>query len=242
MPAEVELYDKSALPLKNIKMIKKTKNIVSEILLNAGMIPVFYNSDSSLSKEVLQACYNGGIRAFEFTNRGPNALEVFQSLREYVDKNKLDILLGAGTILNAATAKDFAEAGADFLVSPILNEKIATYANKEKLYWIPGCATLTEISKAEDLGAEIIKIFPGAVLGPDFISAVKGPMPWLKLMPTGGVELNEANLAAWYKAGVVCVGIGSQLITKIILEQKDFQALEMTIKLTLEIIKNHKNN
>jgi 2-dehydro-3-deoxyphosphogluconate aldolase/(4S)-4-hydroxy-2-oxoglutarate aldolase len=223
-------------------MIKKTKSAVSEILLNAGMIPVFYNGDAVLSVEVLQACYNGGIKAFEFTNRGPNALTVFQSLRKYIDENKLDILLGAGTILNVDTANDFANAGADFLVSPILNEKIAVYANENELYWIPGCATLTEIANAEDLGAEIIKVFPGSVLGPDFISAVKGPMPWLKLMPTGGVELTENNLAAWYKAGVVCVGIGSQLITKIILEQKDFQALEMTIKLTLEIIKNHKNN
>lgn len=223
-------------------MMKKIKSTVSEILLNAGMIPVFYNEDAILSVEVLQACYNGGIKAFEFTNRGPNALTVFQSLRKYIDENKLDILLGAGTILNADTADDFANAGADFLVSPILNEKIAAYANEKELYWIPGCATLTEIANAENMGAEIIKVFPGSVLGPDFISAVKGPMPWLKLMPTGGVELNEHNLAAWYKAGVVCVGIGSQLITKIVLEQKDFKALEMTIKLTLEIIKNHKNN
>ncbi|OOG78153.1 bifunctional 4-hydroxy-2-oxoglutarate aldolase/2-dehydro-3-deoxy-phosphogluconate aldolase [Flavobacterium sp. A45] len=221
-------------------MMKKTKSAVSEILLNAGMIPVFYNGDDVLSIEVLQACYNGGIKAFEFTNRGPNALTVFQSLRKYIDENKLDILLGAGTILNVDTANDFANAGADFLVSPILNEKIAVYANDNELYWIPGCSTLTEIANAEDLGAEIIKVFPGSVLGPDFISAVKGPMPWLKLMPTGGVELNEKNLAAWYKAGVVCVGIGSQLITKVILEQRDFQALEMTIKLTLEIIKTYK--
>lgn len=220
--------------------MKKIKNEVSEILMNAGMIPVFYNEDAVLSKEVLQACYNGGIKAFEFTNRGPNALEVFQSLRKFIDENKLDILLGAGTILNSTNAKDFANAGADFLVSPILNEKIAAYANEKGLYWIPGCATLTEIANAEDLGAEIIKVFPGSVLGPDFISAVKGPMPWLKLMPTGGVELNENNLAAWYKAGVVCVGMGSQLITKSILDKKDFQALETTIKLTLEIIKNYK--
>lgn len=223
-------------------MIKKTKKRVSEILLDAGMIPVFYNSDTELSKDVVQACYKGGVKAFEFTNRGTNALEVFKSLRKYVDENNLDILLGAGTILDEDTARDFAEAGADFLVSPILNKKIANYANEKGLYWIPGCATLTEISKAGGLGAEIIKIFPGAVLGPDFVSAVKAPMPWLKLMPTGGVELNEANLSSWYKAGVVCVGIGSQLITKTILEQKDFEALEMTIKSTLEIIKNHKNN
>ncbi|MEL1240347.1 bifunctional 4-hydroxy-2-oxoglutarate aldolase/2-dehydro-3-deoxy-phosphogluconate aldolase [Flavobacterium flavipallidum] len=223
-------------------MIQKTKSKVSEILLEAGMIPVFYNKDTFLAKEVVQACYNGGVTAFEFTNRGSNALEVFKSLRRYIDENNLDILLGAGTILSVATAKDFVEAGADFLVSPILNRKIAIYANEEELYWIPGCATLTEISKAEKLGAEIIKIFPGAVLGPDFVSAVKAPMPWLKLMPTGGVELSEDNLSSWYKAGVVCVGIGSQLITKNILEQREFLALEMKIKSTLEIIKNHKKN
>ncbi|MDP2069065.1 MAG: bifunctional 4-hydroxy-2-oxoglutarate aldolase/2-dehydro-3-deoxy-phosphogluconate aldolase [Lutibacter sp.] len=222
-------------------MIKKTKSIVSKILLEAGMIPVFYSPDAALSKDVVQACYNSGVTAFEFTNRGANALQVFKSLRKYIDENKLNLLLGAGTILNAATAKDFAEAGADFLVSPILKKEIAVYANEKELYWIPGCGTLTEISKAEDMGAEIIKIFPGAVLGPDFVSAVKGPMPWLKLMPTGGVELNEANLTAWYKAGVVCLGIGSQLITKAILKQKDFKALELKIKATFEIIKKQKN-
>jgi len=222
-------------------MFKKTKSIVSEILLEAGMIPVFYSPDAVLSKDVVQACYNSGVTAFEFTNRGANALQVFKSLRKYIDENKLNLLLGAGTILNAATAKDFAEAGADFLVSPILKKEIAVYANEKELYWIPGCGTLTEISKAEDMGAEIIKIFPGAVLGPDFVSAVKGPMPWLKLMPTGGVELNEANLTAWYKAGVVCLGIGSQLITKAILKQKDFKALELKIKATFEIIKKQKN-
>lgn len=223
------------------KMNKKNRDKISKILLNAGMIPVFYDNDINISIQVLQACYNGGISAFEFTNRGSNAIEVFSALREYIDKNKLDIVLGAGTILNAATAKDFLEAGADFLVSPILSDEIAAYTNKEQMYWIPGCATLTEISKAEDLGAEIIKIFPGSVLGPDFISAVKAPMPWLKLMPTGGVELEQSNIAAWYKAGAVCLGIGSQLITKKILESNDFLALEIKVKQTLEIINNIKN-
>ncbi len=221
-------------------MKKNIKSAVSEILLKAGMIPVFYKEEVVLSIEVLQACYDGGIKAFEFTNRGANALIVFQSLRKYIDENKLDILLGAGTILNVDMANDFVNAGADFLVSPILSEEIAIYANEKEVYWIPGCATLTEIATAEKLGAEIIKVFPGSVLGPDFISAVRGPMPWLKLMPTGGVELNEGNLAAWYKSGVVCVGIGSQLITNEILVEKDFESLQRTVKSTIEIIKKHK--
>lgn len=223
-------------------MGKKTKKEVSEVVLNAGIIPVFYNEDVDLTIEVFKACYNGGIKAFEFTNRGANALIVFESLRKYIDVYKLDIVLGAGTILNVDMAHNFVNAGADFLVSPILSEEIALYANEKDVYWIPGCATLTEIATAEKLGAEIIKVFPGSVLGPDFISAVRGPMPWLKLMPTGGVELNEGNLAAWYKSGVVCVGVGSQLITNSILEQNDFKSLERTVKSTIEIIKNIKNN
>jgi 2-dehydro-3-deoxyphosphogluconate aldolase / (4S)-4-hydroxy-2-oxoglutarate aldolase len=217
------------------------KENVSKILLQAGMIPVFYHQDASLSKNIVQACYNAGLKAFEFTNRGENALEVFKALRAYVDTQKIDILLGAGTIMNEVDAKNFADAGADFLVSPILSEEVAHYGNKKGMYWIPGCGTLTEIAKAVGLGAEIIKIFPGAVLGPEFVSAVKGPMPNLKLMPTGGVELSEENIGAWYKSGVVCVGIGSQLITKDIIANNDFKKLESLIKQTLEIIKKYKN-
>jgi 2-dehydro-3-deoxyphosphogluconate aldolase / (4S)-4-hydroxy-2-oxoglutarate aldolase len=217
------------------------KENVSKILLQAGMIPVFYHQDASLSKNIVQACYNAGLKAFEFTNRGENALEVFKALRAYVDTQKIDILLGAGTIMNEVDAKNFADAGADFLVSPILSEEVANYGNKKGMYWIPGCGTLTEIAKAVGLGAEIIKIFPGAVLGPEFVSAVKGPMPNLKLMPTGGVELSEENIGAWYKSGVVCVGIGSQLITKDIIVNNDFKKLESLIKQTLEIIKKYKN-
>jgi 2-dehydro-3-deoxyphosphogluconate aldolase / (4S)-4-hydroxy-2-oxoglutarate aldolase len=216
------------------------KEEVSKILLEAGMIPVFYHHDAILSQNIVQACYNGGIKAFEFTNRGENAVEVFKALRLYINQNKLDILLGAGTIMNEKDAKNFTEAGADFLVSPILSEAVAFYANNKKMYWIPGCGTLTEIAKAVDLGAEIIKIFPGGVLGPDFVSAVKGPMPNLKLMPTGGVELTEENLSSWYKAGVVCVGMGSNLVTKDIVMNKDFRKLEAVVKQALEIIKKYK--
>jgi 2-dehydro-3-deoxyphosphogluconate aldolase / (4S)-4-hydroxy-2-oxoglutarate aldolase len=217
-----------------------TKEEVSKVLLEAGMIPVFYHHDSVLSQQIVEACYKGGAKAFEFTNRGENAIAVFKALRLYIDQNKLDILLGAGTIMNENDAQSFTEAGADFLVSPILSKAVASYANNKKMYWIPGCGTLTEIAKALSLGAEIIKIFPGGVLGPDFVSAVKGPMPNLKLMPTGGVELTEENLSSWYKSGVVCVGMGSNLVTKDIVMTKDFEKLELAVKQSLEIIKKYK--
>lgn len=194
------------------------------------MIPVFYHPDEKVCREVLTACYDGGVRAFEFTNRGNNAMTVFKSLRAFVSDNYPDLLLGTGTILDATAAKEFIAAGADFIVSPILKKEIADIAIESGKYWIPGCATLTEIALAEEWGADLIKLFPGSVLGSGFVSAVLGPMPWLKLMPTGGVETDEESLKGWFDAGVTCVGLGSQLLKKKLIEERDYTVLTNDIK------------
>jgi 2-dehydro-3-deoxyphosphogluconate aldolase/(4S)-4-hydroxy-2-oxoglutarate aldolase len=195
-----------------------------------GMIPVFYHPDYDVCKNVVDACCAGGIRIFEYTNRGEKAPEVFQKLKTYVKTTYPDLKLGIGSIINGKQAEQFIALDADFIVAPILDESTAIVCRKANIFWVPGCGTLTEIAKAENLGAEIIKIFPGSVLGPEFIKAVKGPMPWLKLIPTGGVEPTKENLRAWLKAGAVCVGMGSQLISKMVIDTKNYQSLTEQIK------------
>lgn len=202
-----------------------------------GMIPVFFHADFEIAKGVLDACYKGGVRVFEFTNRGANAYDVFIKLQAHA-KHYTDLALGIGTIMDDATTQKFIDAGADFIVSPILKPSMALVCQKGEVPWIPGCATLTEIVAAKDAGAHVIKIFPGSVLGPGFVSSVMPVVPGLKLMPTGGVEPTEQNLSAWFKAGVVCVGMGSQLIKKEILANKDWDLLQNEIADTLTIIKN----
>ena len=202
------------------------------------MIPVFYHSDIRVCKSVVKACYEGGVRAFEFTNRGENALAVFQELKTYSAAAFPDLLLGAGSILNLFQVDEFVEAGADFIVSPFLNESILKLCVEKNVYAIPGCMTLTEIAQAKEWGADIVKLFPGSVLGPEFVSAVCGPMPQLKLMPTGGVEPTERSLKAWFASGVVCVGMGSQLLSKEIIEKENYPALTEQVKVALSIIKS----
>lgn len=177
------------------------------------MIPVFYYPEIDTCKTVLDACYKGGLRVAEFVNRGDAAIINFPVLKEYVQKNCPGMLLGVGSILNGEQAEQFIKLGADFIVSPILSEEVAQSCIDHGIYWIPGCATPTEISRAKALGADIIKVFPGDILGPGFIKAVLGPMPGLKLMSTGGVEPTEENLSAWFRAGAVCVGMGSKLLS-----------------------------
>ncbi len=207
-------------------------------LVETGMIPVFYHADISVCKEVLKACYNGGVRAFEFTNRGNNALQVFKELKIYSEANFPDLILGAGSILNLIHVNEFVAAGADFIVSPFLNESILSACKEKNIYAIPGCMTLTEIVQAQEWGADIVKLFPGSVLGPEFVSAVRGPMPKLRLMPTGGVEPTERSLRAWFASGVVCVGMGSQLLSKEIIEKGNYAALTEQVKVVLSIIKS----
>jgi 2-dehydro-3-deoxyphosphogluconate aldolase/(4S)-4-hydroxy-2-oxoglutarate aldolase len=212
------------------------KTEILSLFEKCGMIPVFYHPDYDVCKNVVDACHAGGIMIFEYTNRGEKAPEVFQKLKTYVKTTYPDFKLGIGSILNGKQAEQFIVFEADFIVAPILDESTAIVCHKANIFWVPGCGTLTEIAKAENMGAEIIKIFPGSVLGPEFIKAVKGPMPWLKLMPTGGVEPTKENLRAWLKAGAVCVGMGSQLISKKIIDTKNYLALTEQIKRTYLII------
>jgi 2-dehydro-3-deoxyphosphogluconate aldolase / (4S)-4-hydroxy-2-oxoglutarate aldolase len=205
-----------------------------------GMVPVFYHPDLEICKQVLSACYKGGVRVFEFTNRGDYAHEVFGALNKYAAENMPDLMLGAGTIVDAGTASLYIQLGAAFIVSPVVKEDMAITCNRRKVLWAPGCGTLTEISRAEELGAEIVKAFPGFVLGPEFVAAAKGPFPWTSIMPTGGVEPTRESLTAWFKAGVWCVGMGSQLFPKEVIARKDFSFIENKVAEAMAIIKELK--
>jgi 2-dehydro-3-deoxyphosphogluconate aldolase/(4S)-4-hydroxy-2-oxoglutarate aldolase len=202
----------------------------------AGVVPLFTHDNPDDAQHVLEAAYRGGIRVFEFTNRRSNSFEIFTHLIK-VAKKYPDLMLGIGTIVDGATTKKFIEAGADFIISPILKLEMAEVCKKHDAVWIPGCATLTEIVTAKDHGAEIFKLFPASVLGPGFVSSIMPVVPGLQLMITGGVEPNEKNLTAWFKAGATCVGMGSQLFTKEILEQKNWSLLERTVTECLQIAK-----
>lgn len=207
-----------------------------------GMVPVFYHADPEVCRQVIRACYEGGVRVFEFTNRGDFAHEVFAQLVKYAAAEFPDLMLGAGSVVDAPTAAIYIQSGADFIVSPVIKEDMAIVCNRRKILWSPGCGSLTEISRAEELGAEVVKIFPAQqVGGPKFVAAVKGPSPWSSIMPTGGVEPKEENLKAWFDAGVHCVGMGSQLISKEIIAAQDFSKLKELTKEAIEIIKKVRN-
>lgn len=222
-------------------MARFTRIQVALKMADTGMIPVFYHKDVELCKKVLKACYDGGVRVFEFTNRGDFAHEVFAELNKFAAKELPELILGVGSVVEAGTTSLYIQLGTNFIVSPVLNEDMAKVCNRRKVMWSPGCGSVTEISKAEELGAEVVKIFPGSqVGGPKFVEAVKGPLPWSSIMPTGGVDTSEENLAAWFKAGVTCVGMGSQLITKEIIDKGDFQKLTDECKKALEVIKKYK--
>ena len=216
-------------------MANFSNDAIQQAMKTSGMIPVFYHADMEVAKAVVDASYRGGVRVFEFTNRGENAFSVFTELLKHVQKYS-DLMLGIGTIMDATTTQKFISAGAHFIVSPILKQEMAAVCQKENKLWIPGCATLTEIVTAKDLGAKVIKIFPGSVLGPGFVSSIMPVVPGLQLMPTGGVEPTEANLSAWFKAGVICVGMGSQLFAKEVIETKNWAKLEQSVADALAVI------
>lgn len=212
-------------------MARFTRIQVALKMAESGMIPVFYHSDAEVCKKVIEACYNGGIRLFEFTNRGEYAHVVFEQINKFAAAQFPDMILGTGSVIDAPTAILYVQLGSNFIVSPILNEDMADVLNRRKVLWSPGCGSASEISRAESLGAEIVKIFPGSqVGGPKFIAAVKGPMPWTQIMPTGGVEPTESNLTEWFKAGAVCVGMGSQLIKSEYIKAKDFKKIEQEVR------------
>jgi 2-dehydro-3-deoxyphosphogluconate aldolase / (4S)-4-hydroxy-2-oxoglutarate aldolase len=222
-------------------MARFTRIQVALKMAETGMVPVFYHTDIETCKQVLKACYNGGVRVFEFTNRGDFAHETFGELNKYCAKELPEMILGIGSVVDAGTTSLYIQLGANFVVSPILNADMAKACNRRKVLWSPGCGSLSDISYAEELGAEVVKIFPGSsVGGPKFVEAVKGPFPWTSIMPTGGVEPTEENLKGWFKAGVTCVGMGSQLITKEIVSGKKYDELGQKCKEALDIIKKLK--
>jgi 2-dehydro-3-deoxyphosphogluconate aldolase / (4S)-4-hydroxy-2-oxoglutarate aldolase len=221
---------------QNFFMPQYSKSQISSIINHAGIIPVFYHADAEVTIHVVNACYKGGCMVFEYTNRGEKAKSNFPAIKKFIEENCPGMILGIGSILNVSQAMEFIDLGADFIVSPILDKKTGKWCAKNDVYWVPGCGTLTECAKALTYGADIIKVFPGNVLGPGFVKAVLGPMPMLKLMPTGGVEPTEKSLNEWFKAGVICVGIGSQLISNEIIKSNDYVKLESVVKSAFAII------
>ena len=201
-----------------------------------GLVPLFYHPDVELGKEVLQACYRGGAQLLEFTNRGDFAHQVFSELNKFAIQELPEMILGVGSVTDAATASTYMQLGANFVVTPLLREDIALVCNRKKVMFSPGCGTLAEIARAEELGCEVVKLFPGGTYGPGFVKAIKGPCPWTNIMPTGGVSTDVENLKAWFDAGVTCVGMGSKLITKKFLADRDFDGLQNLVAATLKTI------
>lgn len=204
-------------------MAKYRKLETLTAMKETGIVPVFFNSDVTTAKKVVKACYEGGIRAFEFTNRGDFAIEVFKELSKYVLAECPGLILGAGTILDAPTAALYIQMGANFIVSPYLNAEVARLCNRHGLPYTPGCGSVTEIGEAQELGCDIVKVFPaGSVGGPKFVKDVLAPLPWSMIMATGSVEPTEENLTAWAKSGVTCVGMGSKLFPKEIVAKEEW--------------------
>jgi 2-dehydro-3-deoxyphosphogluconate aldolase / (4S)-4-hydroxy-2-oxoglutarate aldolase len=203
-----------------------------------GILPLYFYKDPEVSIEVLRSLYKAGIRMVEYTNRGEAALQNFKKMREVRDEELKDLYLGIGTIKNAPAAETYIQAGVDFIICPGLVEEVANVADKNKMLWVPGCMTPSEIIRAENLGAKMIKLFPGNILKPEFMSAIKALFPDLMFMPTGGVSLDKENIAGWFKAGVSAVGMGSKLISKQLLEEKNYAKIEELTKEAMSIIKS----
>ena len=215
------------------------KSELLQLIPQQGILPLYFYKDTDVSIQVLKALFNAGIRTVEYTNRGEAALKNFKEMRRECDTPQLKgMYLGVGTIKDAASAQAFIDAGADYIISPGLVEDAIKVADKNGIFWVPGCMTPTEIIRAEQLGAKMVKLFPGNILGPSFLSAVKELFPNLLFMPTGGVDLDKENISGWFKAGVCAVGMGSKLISKQLLEQKDYAKIEELTREALGIIKS----
>lgn len=214
---------------------------VYNAILNTGIVPVFYSPDVELSKQVVKACYEGGIRVFEFTNRGDFAQEVFAELEKWCKEACPEMILGIGSIVDAPTAALYLQLGANFVVGPLLNPDVFKVCNRRQVAYSPGCATTTEVGMAQELGAEIVKIFPGGnVGGPSYVKNIKGPMPWSKIMVTGGVEPTEESLSAWFGAGADAVGIGSNLFPKDVLKNKEWDKISELCAKSLAVVSRFK--
>ena len=207
-------------------MARYTRLDVLNTVVELGLVPVFYNPDLEVARQIVSACQAGGARMVEFTNRGDFAFQVFAGLSEHVAEAEPGVVLGVGSIIDAPTAALYISAGANFVVGPVLNPEVARLCNRRKIAYMPGCGSASEISQAEELGVEIVKVFPGrSVGGPGFVRSVLAPCPWTRIMPTGGVDATEENIRAWFEAGVACVGMGSRLITKDLVAAGDFEGI-----------------
>ena len=202
-----------------------------------GLVPVFYHADVDTAKQVLKACYEGGIRAFEFTNRGDFAHEVFGELVKYAAKECPDMILGAGSIVEPAAASLYIQLGANFIVGPLFNPEVAKVCNRRLVPYTPGCGSVSEVGFAQECGCDLCKVVPGDVLGPKFVKGLKAPMPWSMLMITGGVKPEEDNLRGWFQAGATCVGMGSNLFPKDVIAAKDWSKITALCREALDIIK-----
>lgn len=206
-----------------------------------GLVPLFFHSDIDVCKKVVKAVYDGGARLLEFTNRGLFAHEIFSELSKYCLAELPGMALGVGSVTDAASASLYMQCGARFVVTPAFREDIAIACNRRKVLWSPGCGSLTEICKAEELGCEIVKLFPGSVYGPKFVKSVRAPQPWTKIMPTGGVSPTLENLSDWFNAGVSCVGMGSKLLSKDLISNEDYAQLQLNVSNALQLIQKVKN-
>lgn len=215
------------------------RTAILESLKEQAMLPLYYHKDPDVCVALLQHLYKAGVRLIEFTNRGEHALENFKRMKAEAEQLE-GLYIGIGTIKDEHAAETFVDAGADFLISPALAEDVYDVAYSNKILWIPGCMTPTEILKAEKMGIGLVKLFPGNVLGPGYVSAIRDLFPDMMFMPTGGVETTKENLAAWFASGVVAVGMGSKLITKQLLEEKNYDAIERSAAEVLATIKSVK--
>ncbi|MDQ6815505.1 MAG: bifunctional 4-hydroxy-2-oxoglutarate aldolase/2-dehydro-3-deoxy-phosphogluconate aldolase [Bacteroidota bacterium] len=219
-------------------MDKKTELL--RIIPQQGILPLYFYKDTEVSLGVLRALYSAGIRTVEYTNRGEAALKNFKEMKQLCERELQGMYLGIGTIKNADAAQAFIDAGADYIISPGLVEDAAKVADQNNMLWVPGCMTPTEVIRAEQLGAKFVKLFPGNILGTAFVSAIKELFPEVMFMPTGGVDMDKENIAGWFKAGVTAVGMGSKLISKQLLEAKDYNKIESLTKEALEIVRSIK--
>ncbi len=217
-------------------MAKYNKSSVLAKMEAAPMVPVFYSPDAQKAMQVVKACYEGGVRCFEFTNRGDFAHEVFAQVVKFANKECPDMAIGVGSVVDAPTAALYMQLGACFVVGPLLNPDVAKVCNRRQVPYVPGCGTVTEIGMAQEMGCDVCKVFPGDVLGPKFVKGVMAPMPWTKLMVTGGVEPSQENLNAWMKAGTFCVGMGSKLFPKDKIEAGDWEYISRMCRESLDFV------
>ncbi|MCR4571779.1 MAG: bifunctional 4-hydroxy-2-oxoglutarate aldolase/2-dehydro-3-deoxy-phosphogluconate aldolase [Bacteroidales bacterium] len=218
-------------------MAKYDKIQVLTAMAETGIVPVFYNADLEISKNVLKACYEGGIRAFEFANRGDFAQEIFGELVKYANKELPGMIVGIGSVVDPATAALYIQLGANFVVGPLFNPAVAPICNRRNIPYAPGCGSVSEVGAAQEAGCDLCKVFPGDVLGPAFVKGLRAPMPWSKLMVTGGVKPTRENLEGWFKAGVYCVGMGSNLFPKDVIAAGEWGKISELCREALAIVK-----